>query len=69
VAAGVSGSFVLRPAISSPLRFRVVEVAQQRVGALDRDEIVRVRNAGLIFSEIMYRVEREVDPGDERLKT
>jgi hypothetical protein len=69
VAAGVSGSFVLRPAISSPLRFRVVEVAQQRVGALDRDEIVRARNAGLIFSEIMYQVERELDPGDERLKT
>jgi hypothetical protein len=69
VAAGVSGSFVLRPAISSPLRFRVVEVAQQRVGALDRDEIVRVRNAGLIFSEIMHRVERVLDRVDERLET
>jgi hypothetical protein len=61
---------VLRPAISSPLRFRVVEVAQQRVGAaLERGEILRVRNAGLIFSEIMRRVERELDPVDGRLET
>jgi hypothetical protein len=47
-----------------------VEVAQQRVGAaLERGVILRVRNAGLIFSEIMHRVERELDPVDERLKT
>jgi hypothetical protein len=47
-----------------------VEVAQQRVGAaLERDEIVRVRNAGLIFSEIMHPVERVLDRVDERLET
>jgi hypothetical protein len=62
-----------RPAIA--LAFVPCERPQRRGGddriqakpILDRVQIVRLRNPGLISNEIMHRVERELDLEDERL--
>jgi hypothetical protein len=33
-----------------------------------RDELVRLRNSGVISNEVMHRLERELDLEDERLE-
>jgi CPA1 family monovalent cation:H+ antiporter len=40
----------------------------REVVAAQRDEIVRLRNAGEISNEVMHRLERELDLEDERLE-
>jgi CPA1 family monovalent cation:H+ antiporter len=49
-------------------RSRKYQKMVRRVLDAQRDELVRLRNAGAISNEVMHRLERELDLEDERLE-